>query len=95
MHPAAESGDGTGGIIPYKNPHALIAYYLGYPALFPIIGIPFGIAAIILGFMGLSKRKKNPIIKGTAHAWFGIICGFTSFLCPFLMFGAAMFFGTL
>jgi hypothetical protein len=74
-------GDATGGIIPYKNPHALIAYYLGIVSLLPLIGVPFGIASIILGFIGLSRRKANPVIKGSVHAWIGIICGFLSLLC--------------
>ena len=79
--PSTMEGDATGGVIPYKNPHALIAYYLGIVSLFPLVGIPFGIAAVILGFMGLSRRKKNPVIKGSAHAWIGIVCGSLSILC--------------
>ena len=61
--PSAE-GDTTGGIIPYKNPHALIAYYLGIVSVIPMIGLPFGIAAFILGLKGLKARKQNPVIKG-------------------------------
>lgn len=70
-----EEGDGTGGLIPYKNPKALLAYYLGIFALFPIIGIPLGIASITLGIMGLKERKRRPIIKGSVHAWIGIVLG--------------------
>ena len=76
-----QGGDSTGGVIPYKNPHALIAYYLGIVALFPVIGVPFGIASIILGISGLRKRKQNPIIKGSAHAWIGIAGGVFSLIC--------------
>ena len=72
--PAAE-GDTTGGIIPYKNPHALIAYYLGIVSGLPGIGLPFGIAAFILGLKGLKARKQNPVIKGSVHAAIGIGCG--------------------
>jgi len=74
-------GDSTGGVIPYKNPHALIAYYLGIISLLPVIGVPFGLASVILGIMGLSRRKKNPVIKGSVHAWIGIVCGFLSLFC--------------
>ncbi|MDB2686606.1 hypothetical protein N9Y42_05295 [Mariniblastus sp.] len=70
-----EEGDGTGGVIPYKNPKALIAYYLGILSGLPLIGLPFGIAAFVLGIMGLKARKANPVIKGSAHAWIGIGCG--------------------
>lgn len=72
---ASQQGDGTGGVIPYKNPKALIAYYLGILSGLPLIGLPFGIAAFVLGIMGLKARKKNPVIKGSAHAWIGIGCG--------------------
>ena len=71
----AEGGDSTGGVIPYKNPHALIAYYLGLFSLFPCVGFVLGIAALILGVIGLQKRAKNPVIKGSVHAWIGIIMG--------------------
>lgn len=81
VYPPQNEGDATGGLIPYKNPHALIAYYLGIVSLLPLIGLPFGIASIILGVMGLKKRKQNPIIKGSAHAWIGIVFGAFSLLC--------------
>ncbi len=73
--PAPLEGDGTGGIIPYKNPKALLAYYLGIASGLPFIGLPFGIAAFVLGIMGLRDRKKNPVIKGSVHAGIGIGCG--------------------
>ena len=45
-------GDSTGGLIPYKNPKALIAYYLGILSGLPLIGFPLGIAAFVLGIRG-------------------------------------------
>ena len=80
--PAQPSGHGdkTGGVIPYKNPQALIGYYLGFGSLLPLIGLPFTIPAIVLGIMGLAKYKKNPVIKGQVHAWIGIIFGFIGLL---------------
>jgi len=72
---AQPEGDATGGVIPYKNPKALIAYYLGIVSGLPIIGLPFGVAAFVLGILGLKARSKNPAIKGSAHAWIGIGCG--------------------
>lgn len=76
--PLPQTADATGGIIPYKNPQALIAYYLGIFGLIPFIGLLLAIPAFILGIIGLRKRKKNPIIKGSVHAWIGIILGFIS-----------------
>ena len=94
-YPAANEGDGTGGVIPYKNPKALIAYYLGIISGLPLIGLPFGIAAFVLGILGLKARKRNPVIKGSAHAWIGIGCGglFTILwgLLIVTMIGAALF----
>ncbi len=58
-----QQGDNTGGIIPYKNPKALIAYYLGILSGLPLIGLPFGIAAFILGILGLRDRQRNPLSK--------------------------------
>ena len=62
-------------IIPYRNPKALIAYYLGIFSGFPLIGLPIGIAAFVFGIQGLQNRKKDPSIKGSVHAWIGIGCG--------------------
>ena len=71
----SNQGDATGGLIPYKNPKALIAYYLGILSGLPFIGLPLGIAAFVLGIMGLKDRKRNPAIKGSIHAGIGIGCG--------------------
>lgn len=70
--PPEEQGDATGGVIPYKNPHALAAYYTAIGALL-IPGL--GIVALILGIKGLRARKAKPIIKGSVHAWIGIVVG--------------------
>ena len=72
---SVQEGDATGGLIPYKNPKALIAYYLGILSGLPLIGLPFGIAAFILGILGLRDRNRNPVIKGSIHAGIGIGCG--------------------
>jgi hypothetical protein len=72
---AAPTGDGTGGIIPYKNPPALIGYYLGIGALVPVFGFLISIPAIVLGIMGLRKRMREPHVKGSVHAWIAIVLG--------------------
>ncbi len=83
-HAYPQTGDGTGGVIPYKNPLALIAYYCAVFSLLPCLGIPIGMAAFILGILGLRAAQKNPIIKGSVHAWIGIIGGL---LLPLLQIG--------
>ena len=33
------------------------------------------VVAFILGIIGLKKRNKNPAVRGSVHAWIGIIMG--------------------
>src|SRR5579872_2055347 len=70
-------GDSTGGVIPYKNPPALIAYYCGVFSLVACIPFlfPLPIVAFVLGIKGLKKAKAEPHVKGQVHAWIGIVCG--------------------
>ena len=84
-------GDATGGVIPYKNPKALIAYYLGIGSL---LIFPLGFASVVLGFMGLADRKRNPVIKGSIHAWIGIVLGGLSIFCGGTLL-AVMFIGVM
>ena len=69
----SEEGDATGGVIPYKNVPALMAYYCGVFSIIPFF--PIGVAAFVLGIIGLKRRKRKPVIRGAAHAWIGIIIG--------------------
>lgn len=62
-------------IIPYRNAPALVAYYLGVFSLIPCVGFLLGIAAVVLGVMGLNRARQYPEAKGKAHAWTGIIIG--------------------
>lgn len=72
----AVSDDSTlGGLIPYKNPQALWAYYLGIFSLIPCLGIPLGIAAFVLGIRGLRYADLHTEARGKGHAWAGIILG--------------------
>jgi hypothetical protein len=78
--PADTEGDTTGGVIPYKNPPALIAYYCGIFSIaacipIPFILLPLPIAAFVLGLKGLRKAKESPQVRGQVHAWIGIIGG--------------------
>jgi hypothetical protein len=77
QHPG--QGDATGGVIPYKNPYALIAYYSGIGGLLCCITpVPLGLVPVVLGIIGLQKRAQNPHIKGSVHAWIGIVLGVIS-----------------
>ena len=63
------------GLIPYKNPAALVGYYLGLFSCIPVLGIILGPIGIFLGIRGLRRRAKDPALKGSAHAWIAIVCG--------------------
>jgi len=67
--------DTMGGLIPYKNTQALLAYYLGIFSFIPCFGLPLAVAALILGIKGLKNAKLHPEVKGKIHAWVGIISG--------------------
>tara|TARA_B100000609_G_C16936316_1_gene291852 strand:- start:195 stop:539 length:345 start_codon:yes stop_codon:yes gene_type:complete len=73
--PQQEQGDATGGLIPYKNPCALAAYYISIGSLIPCLGFVLGVTAFVLGIVGLRHRASNPVIKGSVHAWIGILLG--------------------
>lgn len=72
--------DAVATIIPYKNPAALISYYLGLFSCLPILGFPMAIVALVLAFKGFKARRLNPRTHGIAHAWVGLICGAIGFL---------------
>lgn len=75
-----EGGDVTGGIIPYKNPQALIGYYCGVFSMIPFLGLPLGIVAIPLGIAGLRRHRAHPVVRGVVHAWVALIFGTISVL---------------
>lgn len=62
-------------VVPYKNPKALIAYYLAIFSLIPCLGLPLGITAFFLGLSGLKVVKTHPNAHGKVHAWIGIVLG--------------------
>ena len=81
----SSGGDATGGLIPYKNGPALWSYYLGiFSLICCFFGLPLGIVPLVLGIMGLRKRALQPEVKGSVHAWIGIVCGAISTLVPIL-----------
>jgi hypothetical protein len=54
-------------------------------ALFPLIGLPFGIGAIISGVIALRKLKREPHLLGRGRSWFGLITGSIATLLNLLM----------
>lgn len=66
---------GLTSLIPYTNPKALTAYYCGVFALIPCVGALLGVVALVFGILGLKAVRRDPRIKGTAHAIVGIVLG--------------------
>jgi hypothetical protein len=62
-------------LIPYKNPLALIAYYVGVFAFIPCVGLLLGPAALVLGILGIRYRNKHPTAGGLGHAITGVVLG--------------------
>ena len=67
-------------IIPWRNKCALIGYYVGIFGLIPVLGVPLGLAAIVLGLLGIAHWKKNHRSHGLAHSIVALICGLLSLL---------------
>jgi hypothetical protein len=72
LQPAAN--DQVAHWIPYRNPPALFAYYIGIFSLIPCF--PLGMIAFVLGIIGLMKARREPEVRGAVHAWVGIVMGF-------------------
>ncbi len=73
--PQAKDNSGINVVIPYRNPCALFAYYLGVFSAIPCVGIVLGLTAFVLGIFGLRIRRRNPAAGGVVHAWIGIVAG--------------------
>lgn len=78
------------GIIPYTNGPALASYYVGVGSIVCFVGLLAAPVAVILGIIGLRKVKRDPSVKGTAHAIVGIILGSLSIIAHgIVMYGMA------
>jgi len=78
--PESPQSDAVQTFIPYRNPPALIGYYLAIFSLIPCVGLPLGGAAIILGIKGWRIGKAHPEFRGKAHALVAMILGGLTFL---------------
>jgi hypothetical protein len=75
VHSGNVSGGLVSTLIPYRNPKALAAYYAGFFAFIPLVGIPVALAAIVLGILGVRYTLAHREAKGIAHAIIGIVLG--------------------
>jgi hypothetical protein len=82
-------------VIPAKNPKALFGYYCAIFSLIPCLGLPLGFTGLTLGVLGLKAVKEKPELKGTVHAWIGIVLGGLMGLLNLLVVLAMLFGATL
>jgi hypothetical protein len=54
---------------------AIAAGYLGLLSCFPLVGLVFGILAVVAGILALGHCKANPRLGGRGRAIFGIVAG--------------------
>jgi hypothetical protein len=87
----SKQGEAVATVIPYRNPMALAAYYMGIFSLIPVLGIFLGAAAFICGIIGLRQASKHEGAHGRAHAAIGIGCGGIFFLLNVAGIVLAMF----
>ncbi len=69
------AASGVEEIIPYHNPKALVAYYLGVFSLIPVVGLALGPTALILDILGVRASNANSKARGLAHGVVAIILG--------------------
>lgn len=71
----AGESEAVAAIIPYRNAPALIGYYISVGSLIPFVGLLAGPVAIALGIVGFRKVRREPRVRGTAHAVVAIVLG--------------------
>ncbi len=65
----------TSALIPTDNPAALGGYYTGIASLICFVGLVAAPIAIVLGILGLRNVRRDPEVKGKAHAIIAIVLG--------------------
>ena len=75
MRPVDNEPGALDSLIPAKNSSALTAYYLGVFSLIPLFGAAFGIAAIILGIIGIKNSRKPEVGVGYWHGVVAVVLG--------------------
>jgi hypothetical protein len=91
QRPKVGAGDeAVATVIPYRNPMALAAYYMGIFSIIPFLGIFLGAAAFVCGILGLRHAARNEGAHGRAHAAIGIGCGGLFFIIYLVLAGAIL-----
>jgi len=89
--PGASPHDNTmGGMIPTQNQPALWSYYLGLFSIFPVLGLPMAVVALVQGRKGLKLFRAQPQAKGRTHAMVGLGCGTVGLLLNLFIVGGIL-----
>ena len=62
-------------LLPIKNKHSLIGYYVSLAGFIPLIGLPASISAFVLGILALRYEKKTHVPGAKAHAIIAVVLG--------------------
>ena len=73
--PISHDSGVMGHMVPAKNSSALTAYYFGVFSLIPLFGAAFGIAAVILGILGIKKSREPEVGVGFWHGVVAVVLG--------------------
>jgi hypothetical protein len=54
--------------VPFGNTPACLAYACSLIGLIPAVGLAFGPLAVLFGWFGLRKVRRNPNLRGEGHS---------------------------
>lgn len=74
-----DEGGVFGSFTPWKNPPAVYSYAIALAGMTPVLGLVLGPTAIVLGFVGRARLRRNPEIKGLSFIRAGIVLGTLDF----------------
>jgi len=69
---------------------AIAAGYLALFSIFPLIGLPFSLGAVISGILAVRSIRQHSKLTGLGRAWFGIVMGCLTLFLQLAMIAAVI-----